>query len=63
MTGNIRVIRVDGIGNIGVTELAEKDGITAAVFQGLWRVTVGQFKNAEATAKRPDRMVEPLNYT
>ena len=45
------MIRCDGIGNIGVTELAENDGITAAVFQSLGRVAVGQFKNAEATAE------------
>ena len=57
------MIRSDGIGNIGVTELTEYDGITAAVFQGLRRVTVGQFKNAEATAERLYRMVKFINYT
>ena len=29
------MIRGDGIGNIGVTELAAENGITAAVFQNL----------------------------
>ena len=45
------MIRGDGIGNIGVTELATDNGITAAIFQNLGRVAVSQFKNAEATAE------------